>query len=219
MVSQKINFHVITVFPELFGKGSYTDHSLLGRAQAAGKISVQAHDLRQWGEGIHRKVDDVPYGGGPGMVLGVEPIYKAVKAIIKGKAKKSRVVLFSTRGKKFDGTEAERLAQYENVVFICGRYEGVDERVAEHVADEEISMGDFVLMGGELPAMAVIEAVSRFVPDVLGKRESLESVKGSYPAYTRPETFKPAKNKEWKVPEVLLSGHHKEIEKWRKENA
>ena len=212
------NFHIITIFPELFGAGSYTDYSLLKRAKDAGKISVQAHDLRQWGEGIHRKVDGIPYGGGPGMVMGVEPIYKAVKAITKGKTKKSRVILFSTRGKKFDGAAAERLAQYENLVFICGRYEGVDERVAEHVADEELSVGDFVLMGGELPAMIVIEAVSRFVPEVLGKIESLESIKGSYPAYTRPEVFKPTKTKEWKVPEVLVSGHHKEIEKWRIKN-
>lgn len=218
MKSHKINFHVITIFPELFGAGSYTDYSLLKRAKDAGKISVQAHDLRQWGAGIHRKVDDIPYGGGPGMVMAIEPIYKAVKAITKGKTKKSRVILFSTRGAKFDGAAAERLAQYENIILICGRYEGVDERVAKHVADEELSLGDFVLMGGELPAMLVIEAVSRFVPEVLGKLESLESVKGSYPAYTRPEVFKPAKNKEWKVPEVLTSGHHKEIEKWRTEN-
>ncbi len=220
MNSPKINFHIITIFPELFGAGSYSDHSLLKRAKEAGKISVQAHDLRLWGEGIHRKVDGIPYGGGPGMVLGIEPIYKAVKAVTKGTAKKdTRIILFSTRGKQFSGAEAERLAQYKNIVFICGRYEGVDERVAEHIADEEISMGDFVLMGGELPAMTVIEAVSRFVPEVLGKIESLESIKGSYKAYTRPEIFKPTKTKEWKVPEVLVSGHHKEIEKWRTENA
>jgi tRNA (guanine37-N1)-methyltransferase len=138
---------------------------------------------------------------------------------MKGTAKKdTRIILFSTRGKQFSGAEAERLAQYKNIVFICGRYEGVDERVAENIADEEISMGDFVLMGGELPAMTVIEAVSRFVPEVLGKIESLESIKGSYPAYTRPEIFKPTKTKNWKVPEVLVSGHHKEIEKWRIKN-
>ena len=213
------NFHIITIFPELFGAGSYMDCSLLGRAKTEGKISVTAHDLRTWGEGIHRKVDDIPYGGGPGMVLGVKPIYKAVKAVTKGMAKKdTRTILFSTRGKKFDSAAAERLAQYKNIVLICGRYEGVDERVAEHVADEEISLGDFVLMGGELPAMTVIEAVSRFIPHVLGKQESLESVKGSYPAYTRPELFKPTKTKEWKVPDVLLSGHHKEIEQWRSNN-
>jgi tRNA (guanine37-N1)-methyltransferase len=211
-----VNFHIITIFPELFGAGSYTDHTLLKRAKDAGLISVTAHDLRLWGAGIHRKVDDIPYGGGPGMVLGVEPIYKAVKHATKGKAKKSRVVLFSTRGKKFDSNDAERLANYQNIVLICGRYEGVDERVAEYIADEELSLGDFILMGGELPAMAVIEATSRFVPGILGKTESLESIKGSYPAYTRPEIFKPTKNKEWKVPPVLLSGNHKEIENWRK---
>lgn len=211
-----MHFHVITIFPELFGAGSYTDSSLLKRAKEAGKISVQAHDLRNWTEGTHRKVDDIPYGGGPGMVFMVEPIYKAVKELTKGKAKKTRVILFSTRGKKLTEAVAQRLAQYENLVVICGRYEGVDERVAEHIADEELSLGDFVLMGGELPAMAVIETVSRFVPNVMGKMESLESIKGSYPAYTRPETFKPTKTKEWKVPKVLLSGNHKEIEKWRK---
>lgn len=213
-----MHFHIITIFPELFGAGSYTDSSLLKRAKDAKIISVQAHDLRDYGAGIYRKVDDIPYGGGPGMVLSVEPIYQAVKAVVKSKAKKTRVILFSTRGKKFTEAVAERLAQYENLVLICGRYEGVDERVAKHVADEELSLGNFILMGGELPAMAVIEAVSRFVPEVLGKIESLESIKGSYPAYTRPETFKPTKNKEWKVPEVLLSGNHKEIEKWRANN-
>lgn len=214
-----IQFHIITIFPELFGAGSYADHSLLKRAQENGKISIQAHDLRTWGEGIHRKVDDIPYGGGPGMVLSVEPIYKAVQAITKDTTKKSRVVLFSTRGKKFDTQDAERLAQYEIIIFICGRYEGVDERVAEHIADEELSIGDFVLMGGELPALTVLEATSRFVPGVLGTQESLESIKGSYPSYTRPETFTSEKGDEWKVPDVLLSGHHKEIEKWRTENA
>ena len=210
-----IKFHILTIFPEMFRNNSYFEHSILKRAIGAKKISVEAHDLRAFADDKHRKTDDIPYGGGPGMVMKVGPIWEAVKSIRK-KSRAARVVLFSTRGEKFDGAAAERLAGYKSVIFICGRYEGVDERVAEHVANEEISLGDFVLAGGELPAMIAIEATSRFVPGVLGKTESLESIKGSYPSYTRPEMFKPDRKRTWSVPDVLLSGDHKKIEAWRK---
>ena len=215
---------IITTFPRMFD--SYFNESILARAQKKELIKILVHNLRDYTTDKHRTVDDAPYGGGPGMVLKVEPIYKAVQ-VLKLKTKnsmptgrqvklKTRVVLFSTRGKLFDEKAAKRLSKYDQLVLICGRYEGVDERVAKHVADEEISVGDFVLSGGELPAMIVVDAVSRFIPGVLGKKESLESIKGSYPVYTRPEVFKAVKA--WKVPKTLLSGDHKKIKEWREKH-
>ena len=156
------------------------------------------------------------------MVMKVEPIYAAHKKIVsKIKKGKTRTILFSTRGKVFTNEDAKRLSKYDNLILICGRYEGVDERVAEHIADEEISIGDFVLSGGELPALVVIDAVSRQIPGVLGKTESLEEIKGSYPVYTKPAEFvikEKGRKKIWKVPEVLQSGNHKRIEEWRAGN-
>lgn len=208
-----MTFHIITLFPEAVEQ--YLRSSILGRAERRKIVKFDLVNLRKFGLGKHKKVDDRPFGGGPGMVLAVEPIYKAVQFIkskIKGKKTgKTRVILFSTRGKIFNQKEAKRLSKYGDLVFICGRYEGVDERVAKHIADEEISIGDFVLSGGELPALIVTEAVSRHLPGVLGKTESLEDIKGSFPTYTRPPSFK-----NWKVPEVLTSGHHGKIEIWRK---
>lgn len=176
-------------------------------------IDINTYNLRDFTEDKHKKVDDSPYGGGPGMVLKIEPIQKAIKKISEGNLPKSkiRVILFSTRGKKLDQKKAQKLAKYDNLILICGRYEGVDERVAKYIADEEISIGDFVLSGGELPAMILVDAVARFVPGVLGKKESLETIKGSYPVYTRPEVF----NK-WRTPKVLISGNHKKIDIWRR---
>lgn len=210
-----MRFDIITIFPKILD--SYFGESLLKKAQDKGLIEIKTHNLRDFTDDKHRKVDDSPYGGGPGMVLKAEPITKAVGKI-RGKNKKSRVILFSLRGKKFDQKEAHRLAKYDQLIFICGRYEGVDERVAQYVADEEISLGDFVLSGGELPAAIVIEAVSRLVPGMLGKMESLEEKKGSYPVYTKPETAKIA-GKNRKVPQVLLSGDHKKIDEWREKNS
>lgn len=210
----KIQFDIVTIFPNIFD--SYLGESLLRRADEKGIIKVRVHNLRDYTLERHRKVDDRPFGGGPGMVLQVEPIYKAVSRLVRGK-KGTRTILFSTRGKVFDATVARKLSKYKQIIFICGRYEGVDERVAEHIADEEISLGNFVLSGGELPALVAIEAISRFLPNFLGKYESLEEVKGSYPVYTRPEVFVPKKSrKAWRVPKILLSGNHKQIEKFRK---
>jgi tRNA (guanine37-N1)-methyltransferase len=203
-----MTFHIITLFPEAISE--YLNSSILGRAEKNKIIKFDLVNLRKFGLGKHKKVDDRPFGGGPGMVLSVEPIYKAVQKIKKGK--KTRVILFSTRGKTFNQKEAKRLSKYSDIVFICGRYEGVDERVAKHIADEEISIGDFVLSGGELPALIVTEAVSRHLPGVLGKTESLEEKNGSFPTYTRPPKFK-----NWEVPDVLISGNHAKIEKWRKQ--
>ena len=207
VVNNVIKFYIVTIFPEMFG--GYFNESILKRAQEKKLIKIQTHNLRDFTTDKHKTVDDYPYGGGPGMVLKVEPIYKAVQKIKNDK--KTRIILFSTRGKPLDQKTAQRLAKYNQLILICGRYEGVDERVAKHIADEEISIGSFVLSGGELPAMLLVDAVSRFVPKVLGKKESLETIKGSYPVYTRPE-----KINKWQVPKVLLSGDHQKIDKWRK---
>ena len=226
-------FHVITLFPEIFD--SYFQASILGKAQEKKLLKVKAYQLRTWATDKHHKVDNSPYGGGPGMVLMVEPIDKAIRFIkskIKNKKQKTRIILLSTRGKIFNQQEAKRLVKYDQLIFICGRYEGVDERVAQYIADEEISVGDVVLSGGEIPAMMVIDAVARFIPGVLGKTESLEDIKGSYPTYTRPEIYFPDKKnqrnpdvksglrsnrrRQWRVPKELVSGDHKKIAEWRK---
>lgn len=210
-----MRFDIITIFPKIFD--SYFNESIIKRAREKGLIKITAHNLRDFIADKHKKVDDTPYGGGPGMVLKIEPVYKAVqflKSKIKSKKSKLRIILFSTRGKKLDSQMAKRLAKYDQLILICGRYEGVDERVAQYIADEEISIGDYVLSGGELPAMVLVEAVSRHIPGVLGKYESLEEIKGSYPVYTKPEVFN-----RWKVPAVLLSGDHKKIEEWRKKHS
>jgi tRNA (guanine37-N1)-methyltransferase len=211
-----MRFHVVTIFPRIFD--SYLDESLFKRAQKKKIISVKAYDLRAFTSDKHKKVDDRPFGGGPGMVLKVQPIADAIKKI-KGKIvkkHKTRVILFSTRGKRLDGKIAQHLAKYDDLILICGRYEGVDERVAEYIADEEVSIGNYVLSGGEIPALILMEAVSRHIPGFLGKEESLEEMNGSFPTYTRPESFAPKKGNPWKVPEVLLSGNHKKIDAWRK---
>jgi len=213
-----MKFDIITIFPKILD--SYFAESILKRAQIKKLISIKAHNLRDFTLDKHHKVDDTPYGGGPGMVFKVEPIMRAVQ-LLKSKCKnqrsklKSRTILFSLRGKKFDSKTAKRLSKYDQLILICGRYEGVDERVAEYIADEEISIGDFVLSGGELAAGVLVDAVSRFIPGVLGKLESLEEIKGSYQVYTKPEVVK-ISGKKYKVPEVLLSGNHKKIEEWRK---
>lgn len=209
----KIEFHFITIFPKIFS--SYIGESLFKRAQKEKIVSLTSWNLRDFSKERHNKVDDKPFGGGAGMVLQVEPVYGAVKAATKTK-KSTRVILFSTRGKVFTQEDARRLAGYDRLVFVCGRYEGVDERVADHIADEEISLGDFVLAGGELPALVVAEAVARHIPGFLGKEESLEEIKGSYPTYSRPAKFVWKKDApSWDVPDVLISGNHAQIDKWR----
>ncbi len=214
-----MRFHILTIFPGMFD--SYMEESLFKRAQKKKIISVRAYYLRSFTKDRHKKVDDLPFGGGPGMVVKVQPVWDAVKKLKAAGSKtlkkhKTRIVLFSTRGKRLDAAMARRLAGYDDLILICGRYEGVDERVAEHIADEEVSIGDYVLSGGEIPALVLVEAVSRHIPGFLGKEESLEEVNGSFPTYTRPEVFSPAKGKKWGVPPVLLSGNHKKIDAWRK---
>jgi len=262
------NFNIITIFPKIFE--SYFSESIIKRARDEGNIKINIHNLRDWTDDKRKTVDDTPYGGGAGMVLKIEPIYKAVQSVLNVQAVKNvkgiesngnaggiklnkqsditsrtirttRTILFSAKGKKYTQSDAKRLSEYDNLILICGRYEGVDERVAEYIADEEISIGDYVLTGGEIPAMVLVDSIARLLPGVLGNLKSLEEESfGSkneiypvrhtpdakfsskikdfericeYPQYTKPENFKG-----WKVPEVLLSGNHKEIEKWRKEN-
>ncbi|MDQ3766237.1 MAG: tRNA (guanosine(37)-N1)-methyltransferase TrmD [Actinomycetota bacterium] len=205
---------VVSIFPELFDAPLRT--SLLGKAIAARRLEVNVVDLRAHGLGPHRSVDDATYGGGAGMVMRPEPIFTAVEAIAGAS---SHIVLLSPRGARLDQTGVKRLAAHRHLILICGRYEGVDERVAEHLADDEISIGDYVLAGGELAALVVIEAVSRLLPGVLGNEVSLtdESHTGGrleYPQFTRPASYRG-----WSVPEVLLSGDHRAVERWRRDQA
>jgi tRNA (guanine37-N1)-methyltransferase len=212
-----LKFDVITVLPEIFN--SYLGESLIARAQQKKLIKINVHNLRKWTTDNHKTVDGRPFGGGLGMVLMVEPIYKALRQIKKDK--KAKVILFTPRGQKFNQKLATKLAKQKQIIFICGRYEGVDQRVAEKLADMEISIGDYDLMGGELPSMVCIEAISRLVPGVLGKPQLLkERITKSggfieYAQYTRPEVFKTKDGKAWKVPAVLISGDHKKIEEWK----
>ncbi len=205
-----MQFDIITIFPNIFD--SYFKESLIKKAIDNNLIKIKIHNLRDFSNDERKTVDDRPYGGGLGMVLMVEPIYKALKKI---KKKNSKIILFTPRGKTFNQKKANQLKKYDQIIFICGRYEGIDERVKKLV-DEEISIGEYDLMGGELPAMIVIETMSRLIPNVIGKesllKERLTKSGGfiEYPQYTRPEVF----NK-WKVPKVLLSGNHKEIGEWR----
>jgi len=209
-----MKFDIITIFPNAFD--SYFNESIIKRAQNKKLIKINIHNLRNYTTDKHKTVDDKPYGGGPGMVMMVEPIYKAVKKI-KGKSK-AKVILFSAKGKKFDQKIAQKFSKLDRLIMICGHYEGVDERVGKYIADEEISIGDYVLTGGEIPAMVVTDAVARLIPGVLGKKESLEEIKGSYSVYTRPDDFlsRGKAGNKWKVPKVLLSGNHEKIKEWRK---
>lgn len=213
-------FDIVTIFPKIFD--SYFSESILKRAQADSKVEINVHDLRDFADGKRKTVDDTPYGGGAGMVLKVEPIYKSIK-FIKSKVKseeRTRVVLFSAKGKRYTQRDAKRLLKYDRLIMLCGRYEGVDERVAKHIADEEISIGDFVMTGGEIPAMVLVDSLTRLVPGVLGNDLSIETESHAkegyleFPQYTKPESFQL-----WKVPAILLSGNHKKIEEWRKEHS
>ncbi len=212
-----MTFEVLTIFPEFF-RGPF-DHGVVARAREAGVLDIRIHDLRNWTFDRHRTVDDRPFGGGEGMLLKAEPIFRAVESIWPERKPGRSVVLLSAQGRLFDQATARRFAVLEGLLIICGRYEGVDERVAEHLADEEISIGDYVLSGGELAAAVVIDAVARLLPGVLGNQasavnESFEEGRLDCPQYTRPAEFRG-----WKAPEVLLSGHHEQVRQWRRQAA
>ena len=210
---------VITLFPEIL-RGPL-DASILGRAQRGGQAEIVLHQLRDYAIDKHRTVDEKPYGGGPGMLLKCEPIFAAVEDVQKKAAKPGKVILLTPTGAKFDQAKARELASLERVVFLCGHYEGVDERVREHLVEDEISIGDFILTNGALAALVVIDSVVRLLPNVVGNEASTASESFSAdrpglegPQYTRPEEFRG-----WRVPEILLSGHHGHIEQWNHEQA
>ena len=212
-------FHVMTLFPEMISGGLHT--SIIGRAMDAGIISLNAVNIRDYSEDKHKHTDDYPYGGGAGMVMSAEPIYRCFTDIMAGRKKKDRprVIYVTPQGRVFNQTIAKELAAEEELIFLCGHYEGVDERLLDEIVTDRISIGDYVLSGGELAAMVMIDAVSRMVPGVLTNSESgdTESFEGNlleYPQYTRPEVWH-----DRKVPEVLLSGHHANIQAWRREQS
>lgn len=214
-------FHIVTIFPDFF-RGPF-EHGVIERARRCGRIEIRVHDLRTWTHDRHRTVDDRPFGGSEGMVLKPEPIFEAVESIWPGREAGEtgrKVVLLSASGRKFDQAMAREFARLDELLVICGRYEGVDERVAQHLADEEISIGDFVLSGGELAAAMVVDTVARLQEGVLGNKDSAvyESF-GEDGLLDCPQFTRPAEFRGWKTPEVLLGGNHEEIRRWRREAA
>lgn len=212
-----MHFDIVTVFPKILD--SYFAEAQVKRAATKKLVGIRVHDLRDWTTDKHRTTDDIPYGGGAGMVMKVEPIHECIKEILKDspfKRREIRVILLSAKGKIYNQKKARSLLKnYKQIILICGRYEGVDERVVEFIADEEISIGPYVMSGGELGAAVIVDSLTRLVPGVVGNEtslveESYESGAVEYPQYTRPEEFKG-----WKVPSVLLSGDHAKIREWR----
>ena len=213
-----MRFDIMTLFPELVER--VLGESIIGRAQKSGVITVKCHNIREYSEDKHRRVDDTPYGGGKGMLMMAPPIYNCYEAICReleteGNCLNRRVVYMSPRGKVFDQKKARELSELDELIILCGHYEGVDQRIIDEIVDEEISIGDFVLTGGEIPACLVTDAVARLVDGVLSdaechENESISSGLLEYPQYTRPYEFHGVK-----VPDVLISGHHENIDKWR----
>lgn len=217
-----MKFQLLTIFPTIFD--SYLNESILKRAQDKKIVQFKIHNLRDWTNDKHKSVDDAPYGGGAGMLMKIEPLYKALTAIKnlnkKIKPSKRKIILLSAGGKKWTQAQATKYSKLEEIIFICGRYEGVDARIKNFIEDE-ISVGDYVLTGGELPALTIIDSVTRLLPGVLGNNESIieesHSTDGmlEYPQYTRPEIFT-ADGKKYAVPKILLSGDHQKIKEWQK---
>ena len=212
-----MRFHIVTIFPEFF-EGPF-QHGVVARAQQAGLLDIRIHDLRNWTYDRHRSVDDRPFGGGEGMLLKPQPLFEAVESILPERTDRKRIVLLSAQGKLFEQRMATEFSTLDELLLICGRYEGVDERVAEHLADTEVSIGDYVMSGGELGAAVIVDTVARLLPGVLGNEESSRNESFSEgseglldcPQYTRPADFRG-----WKAPEVLLGGNHAEIRRWRR---
>lgn len=212
-----MNFHVLTLFPEMIEDGFRT--SITGRALQKGTLALETINIRDYSTNKHMRVDDYPYGGGAGMVMQAEPIYLAYEALQKRLNKKLRVIYLTPQGSIFSQPMAEEFAKEDDLVFLCGHYEGIDERVLEMIVTDYVSIGDYVLTGGELPALVMMDAISRFVPQVLNNEvsaefESFHDNLLEYPQYTRPEEYRGRK-----VPEILLSGHHAKIEQWRREQS
>ena len=212
-----MNFYIMTLFPEMVMDGLHT--SIIGRAVNNGLLSIEAVNIRDYAFNKHNSVDDYPYGGGAGMLMQAEPVYQCYRALEERIGKKPRVVYLSPQGKTFHQEMAEEFAKEEELVFLCGHYEGIDERVLEEIVTDYVSIGDYVLTGGELPAMIMVDAISRLVPgvlhnDVSAEFESFQDHLLEYPQYSRPEVWH-----DKRVPEVLMSGHHANIEKWRREQS
>ncbi len=212
-----MNYHILTLFPEMVINGLNT--SIIGRAVNQGLLSIDAVDIRDYAENKHNRVDDYPYGGGAGMVMQPGPVYRAYKALEEKQGKKLRVIYMTPQGKVFNQKMAEEFAKEEDLVFLCGHYEGIDERVLDMIVTDNVSIGDYVLTGGELAAMTMIDCISRLVPGVLNNNDSAEIETFhdnllEYPQYTRPEEFMGMR-----VPDILLSGHHANIDKWRREQS
>ena len=218
-----MTFHVLTIFPEFF-RGPF-EHGVVAKAHEAGALDIRIHNLRDWTHDRHKTVDDRPFGGGEGMLLKPAPLFDAVEAIWPVRNPKQKTILLSAQGRVFDQSVARRLAsEAEELLLICGRYEGVDERVAEHLADEELSIGNYVLSGGELAAAVIVDTVARLLPGVLGNEASAVwesfSSEGHGPALLDcPQYTRPAEFRGWKVPDTLLSGNHEQIRKWRRKAA
>jgi tRNA (guanine37-N1)-methyltransferase len=212
-----MKFHLLTIFPDFFD-GPFR-YGVVARAAEAGALELHVHDLRNWTHDLHRTVDDRPFGGGEGMLLKPEPIFDAVEAIWPSRSANRKVILLSAQGRKFTTQIARELVRQEELLLICGRYEGVDERVAEHLADDELSIGDYVLSGGELAAAVVVDAVARLLPGVVGNHESTVNESFEEGMLDCPQWTRPAEFRGWKAPDVLLGGNHAEIRKWRKQAA
>lgn len=222
-----IKISILTLFPDMF-TGPFSQ-SILKRAQEKGLVEIKIFNLRNWAKDKHKTVDDRPYGGGVGMIIKVEPIFEALQSLTaRVKAKKTKTILLSPAGKVFNQTKARELSRVNHLIIICGHYEGVDERIRQHLVDEEISLGDFILTGGEIPAMAMVDSLIRLIPGVLEKKEAIQNesfsklrIKKStienlleYPQYTRPAEFKG-----WQVPKILISGDHQKIKDWQKKQS
>lgn len=213
----RMHFDVLTLFPEMFT--GFLSSSIVKKAHEKGIVSTSVVDFREFSTDKHRTVDDTPYGGGVGMVLKPEPLFRAVEHLLQDEPDRPPIILMTPQGERFSQKKAEALAKHRRLILICGHYEGYDERIRQHLATDEISIGDFVLTGGELPAMMVMDSVIRLLPGVLGNESSAKDDSFStglleYPQYTRPADFRG-----WKVPDVLLSGHHQNIERWRRQEA
>lgn len=212
-----MNFYILTLFPQMVEEGLCT--SIIGRAKDAGILNIETINIRDYSESKHHKVDDYPYGGGAGMLMQAQPVYDAWKSVVERIGKKPRCVYVTPQGSVFKQQKAKELALEEDLIILCGHYEGIDERVLEEIVTDYLSIGDYVLTGGELPAMVMVDAISRMVPGVLSNEESglAESFEGNlleYPQYSRPEEWRGKK-----VPPILLSGHHKNVEAWRRQQS
>jgi tRNA (guanine37-N1)-methyltransferase len=212
-----LKFHLLTIFPAFF-EGPLR-YGVVARAAESGALEVNVHDLRNWTHDLHRTVDDRPFGGGAGMLLKPEPVFDAVETIWPTRTEKQKVILLSAQGRRFTQQIARELLENEELLLICGRYEGVDERVAEHLTDDELSIGDYVLSGGELAAAVVVDTVARLLPGVVGNQDSTVNESFEQGILDCPQWTRPAEYRGWKVPEVLLGGNHAEIRKWRRQAA